>query len=342
MLNCFYYNNTGKKFFSKYDAATNLENTKLWYYDHIFRRCNWSIEPYEDLTYLYKLRAQEIRDSYDYLVLAYSGGIDSTTILETFYYNNIHLDEILCVGAFSRDSKQGSDENHNGEIYTNCFETLNDLSLSNTKISIVDYTVNFDTLTLSNQDDWYKKIGSWFSFHHWFWYDLSTRFPVDKKIGIIFGIDKPNLNKVNDKFYFCFKDSSILQYGMTVETYNNPTNVERINYYWAPTASKIIIKQCHTLMNFYKEFVENQRLISENDFNANSVKFSNKLVYNLKHPLKFISPKSPSSILSLRDSYAKKFSDFKDLTIFKNYIQGIERLPPNMQTAICSHPYYLN
>lgn len=55
----------------------------------------WTIEPEESLRELYKQRAIQIRESYDYLILYYSGGSDSSTILRTFLDNNIFLDEIV-------------------------------------------------------------------------------------------------------------------------------------------------------------------------------------------------------------------------------------------------------
>jgi len=49
----------------------------------------------ESLDFLYALRARQLREKYDYLVLYFSGGADSTNILKTFIDNNIFLDEIV-------------------------------------------------------------------------------------------------------------------------------------------------------------------------------------------------------------------------------------------------------
>ena len=45
---------------------------------------------------LYKQRALQLRDRYDYLILGYSGGADSDNILKVFQQNKIHLDEVWC------------------------------------------------------------------------------------------------------------------------------------------------------------------------------------------------------------------------------------------------------
>jgi hypothetical protein len=56
---------------------------------------DWTVEPLETFKDLCKEYAQYIRDNYDYVILYYSGGSDSTTILNTFLDNNIKIDEIV-------------------------------------------------------------------------------------------------------------------------------------------------------------------------------------------------------------------------------------------------------
>ena len=60
-----------------------------------FNIFDWSKEPTESWKELKKQRAQHIRDNYDYVVLYFSGGSDSTTVLNSFYDNNIYIDEIV-------------------------------------------------------------------------------------------------------------------------------------------------------------------------------------------------------------------------------------------------------
>ena len=61
----------------------------------LFRSFNWRSRLNVPLTDLYRLRAQQLRDKYDYLILWFSGGADSTTILQSFIHNGIHLDEVI-------------------------------------------------------------------------------------------------------------------------------------------------------------------------------------------------------------------------------------------------------
>ena len=90
--------------------TTVAENVGFYYHDKEFSKIDWNYEPPQSLQDLYRIKAEKIRQDYGYVILAYSGGMDSSQVLETFYYNNIHIDEILMVGAFSQDSYGGSDE----------------------------------------------------------------------------------------------------------------------------------------------------------------------------------------------------------------------------------------
>jgi hypothetical protein len=78
----------------EYSKIVN-EQPLLYYHDDLFNKVEWSVEPPKPLQEYYQLQAEKIRDEYDYVVLCYSGGIDSTNILETFYFNNIKIDKII-------------------------------------------------------------------------------------------------------------------------------------------------------------------------------------------------------------------------------------------------------
>jgi hypothetical protein len=86
-------------FYSKLDAikySADTGHTVEWNFnDQILSSCDWLTEPKESLEELYKQRAQQIRDKYDYVVVMFSGGCDSTAVLDSFVDNNIPLDEVM-------------------------------------------------------------------------------------------------------------------------------------------------------------------------------------------------------------------------------------------------------
>ena len=107
MLNL-YWEYAGTRYRSKFRAldAANGNYKQITFRIHEsedFDNYTWSIEPKSSLKQLQKERALQLRDTYDYLKLWFSGGGDSTTVLNTFLENNIHIDEI-CVYRYSFDN----------------------------------------------------------------------------------------------------------------------------------------------------------------------------------------------------------------------------------------------
>jgi len=311
-----YYFDDGKTFESKIEALQHSlktrKNFRLYYFDEIFSSIDWSIEPIGSLEYHYQQQAQRIRDCYDRIILCYSGGHDSTNILETYFYNNIKLDKIVVVGALSQDSQFGADENHNGELYHNVFPYLKELGLEHIT-QVCDYTSLFDKVinfSVNNYgENWIDVIGTRLSPHNWFWRDIEKHVvPIEwrkQRVAIIFGKDKPNVVWSNNKFGFCFTDIVINNYGNIMKN----ENCDRINFYWDPNYPYALIKQLHVLKKAYEASID--------------IKDTDSIVYNLKNPLKFKSPKSPYNYLSLRDNFiiSKKDSD-----VYKLYFNGLKYL----------------
>ena len=93
-----YYTVGDFRSYSKFEAASVHEKTSkplLWNFNRVTYDCyDWTQEPPESLNELYRIRAQQIREKYDYLVLWFSGGADSTNVLDAFLKNNIKLDDV--------------------------------------------------------------------------------------------------------------------------------------------------------------------------------------------------------------------------------------------------------
>ena len=302
-----YYSDDGFTFTSKIQAIEHGKPFKFYYHDDVWSNLNWSIEPPLSIEHYYKEYAQIIRESYDYVILCYSGGYDSTNILETFYYNNIPLDKIIIVGALSQDSFSGVDENHNGELYHNAFPVINNLGLSSITETF-DYTKLFEDMnsfSVYSNEDWIHQVQGFYSPHNWFWYDLE-KYVVpnnkkDKKVAVIFGKDKPKY----DMERFWFSDKACLSYAHGA---NKNETIERINFYWEPDYPLILIKQVHMLKNV---------------FDMGKYLTPDEIVYNLKNPLIFKSPKSTNSVLSLRDYY---LIDKKNTKVFDYFKSSAKRI----------------
>ena len=119
MLNS-YWEYAGTRYKNKFRAidAANGKYKRITFHtfeDVSFNNYSWSIEPGTPLKQLQKERALQLRDTYDYIKLWFSGGADSTTMLNTFLDNNIHIDEI---GVY-RSSIDGDFDNNLGDYEIN-------------------------------------------------------------------------------------------------------------------------------------------------------------------------------------------------------------------------------
>lgn len=309
-----------------YEAWKSNGNCKFYYYDSIFEKANWKIEPSETLPQLYAKRAQQIRDEYDYVILCYSGGNDSSNILETFYYNNIHIDEIVMVGSFSQDvADESLDENHNTDLYRNAFPLLKTLNLPNTKITVIDYTklfrdINQFSLIQKYEVEWIKHIGTHKSPHNLFWNNFRKFVGPNntKKTAWIMGVEKAIvLYDKHYKPYVVFNDANINNYGMNYID----ENFKRINFYCDadPESINIQIKQAHVYHNAMKLAswdIKRKVLATQ----SNRLLTKNKLFYQPKNPLIFQSEKSNNSFLSARDQF---LLNNKNSDIYQSYISAV-------------------
>jgi hypothetical protein len=341
-----YYTGDGKYFTSKIQAVEYASKSNLplnyYYFDDVYKKVNWGIEPAESIDFLYKVQAQKIRDEYDYVVLMYSGGYDSTNILEVFHFNNIKIDKIVVTGAFSKDTSNYKDQNHNAEIYLNAFPYLEDLGLNSITQVIDNSTLYNDPANFSifeYGDDWADHIGSRFSPHHFFWRDLDrhVEIPVeykDKKIAFIWGTDKPLLQKnQNGSLFFCFMDTVITSYGRVNQPFKY--NVTNINFYWDPTFPAILTKQLHMIKKLYLE--DNISLPYKTDHKNNTGLVY--LIYDFKKPINYKSSKTSVSHFAKRDFF---LNEHRRSDLYKFYERGIKKVvAPSVFKNVNSKQYII-
>lgn len=252
----------GQLFDNKFDAVqfAQLTNSKVeWYFfDDVFQKTNWYIEPELSLTELYRLRAKQIREQYDYIVVFCSGGSDSTNVINTFLNNNIHVDEIIGIAPlnglknWSFNSNNTNEENTISEVKFALLPLLNKIASShpNIKITINDY---FDNLTDMISDEWmYEGCGnivttltSQFTevlkFNH-----IDKLIQSGKRVALIYGTDKPIIRIGESKsLYFIFADAGVNY--LNLPTYRKFNNVDRVLFYWSPELPELLVKQAHVV-----------------------------------------------------------------------------------------------
>jgi len=258
-----FYQVSDLKFFSKFDAATVAHQKNLpikWNFNEaIFEHLDWTTEPTESLSELYRQRAQQLREKYDYLVLWYSGGADSDNILDTFINNDIKMDEVASYINYSGDQDRYGFVN--AEIFNLAAPKIEKLKetkqpwLKHTIIDICQLTVDYFKKS-SAKFDWAYDINHYANPNcaargqivetqpHW--QDLINR---GLKVGFIYGADKPNVTGVQGKYYFKFTDTidgNVTSYQQTQS--KNGQFYEL--FYWQTDVPKMPIKQGHVIKRY--------------------------------------------------------------------------------------------
>ena len=83
--------------------ATRTGKDVSWNFNRLtYDSLDWTQTNGRSLQDLYRDRAWQLRQKYKWHCLAWSGGGDSTTVLDSFLLNNIHLDEIVILWPHSR------------------------------------------------------------------------------------------------------------------------------------------------------------------------------------------------------------------------------------------------
>ena len=269
----FYYNKgiyscNGKSFHNKIEAifeANRSDKPVSWdYHDSIFSNYHWDLDPPIGLEELYKQRALQLREAYDHIVLFYSGGVDSWYILNTFIKNNIHLDEIYMYGPFEAEEKHyrslGYDRSpgyYTREIKQSLPLLKKLVADRKIKINVFDWTRNI--IEAANDPDWFYTAGVRFdptcmvrSKFHKIFREHSEMRHKGKKVGFVYGIDKPRLMRDDKSIYFSFLD-------VIMTTSVLPTNDilgeywENDEYfYWTPNLPELPIKMGHAVVNYLK------------------------------------------------------------------------------------------
>jgi hypothetical protein len=262
------YKCNGKLFANKIDAIleANTSNRHVdWdYHDDIFSKSNWNVEPPVELEELYRQRALQLREAYDHLVLFYSGGVDSWYILNTFIKNKIKLDEIYMYGPFEAEEKMydtlGTDRNpgyYTREIKQSLPLLRKLVKNKKIKINVFDWTKSI--IEAANDRDWFYTAGVRFdptcmvrSKFHKIFREHSEMRHKGKKVGFVYGIDKPRLIRDNKNIYFSFLD-------VIMTTSVLPTNDilgeywENDEYfYWTPNLPELSIKMSHVVVNYLR------------------------------------------------------------------------------------------
>ena len=265
--------------FSKVEAIELSRGTghfPQWVFNDLEFSCyDWQTEPQATLKQLYARRAQQIRENYDYVVLFYSGGADSSNILDTFIENSVPFDEIATFNYWAVDSDPTS--YFNAEQVQVSYPRIKYLQDSGVKFfhRFIDLS-SIAKQVLTNND--YRLSRSYWSNSHWGTSLLCKSFIREsvpayqklieqgKKLVFVWGCDKPRLFQENGRYCIKFQDITDTCIATRTQIVNREWEYDEF-FYWAPEAADIICKQGHVLMDFFRR----SRLSPDGDHRRNDL-----------------------------------------------------------------------
>lgn len=343
-----YYTVGTQTYYSKVQAlieGTKTKNFPVWNFNNeVFGKLDWATDPAVSLKDLYRLRAQQLREKYDWIRVEASGGGDSTTAIFSFLLNDIHIDEVIF-----RYPKTG-EKNVTGDAYnTKCENTLSEWDFAakpllnwiathypKVKITIHDYSE--DMLNESDRDEtWVFKSKDYFQpghsskHHNYGTIDHKRMAEEGKSICILYGIDKPKICIKDGKWYLYFLD---LQANHSNPDMGDYTNITNEYFYWTPDLPEIVLKQSHIIKNWFS-LPQNQYLqylvrwpnhsIAHRTTYESVVK---PLIYPDYNPTTFQVAKPTNSFYNEMDFWF--YTNFKETKVYQIWQAGLNLLVDNI------------
>jgi hypothetical protein len=262
-----YYLVGWKKFYNKTLALIYAKQYSFevrWIFnDDVYGIQDWAVPVEESLESLYLRRAKQIRDTYDYVILYYSGGSDSHNVLTTFVDNNIHIDEIVMelpeIDKNHFNDCDTSSRNVYGEILYVAAPRLKEIQNKlnpNTKIRFTDFSK--PVIELMQKDNWFETMPTNAFFNlgqigrqllHSTDRTLIDLANKSRKVCQLYGVDKPLVTFDGNDYYAYFTDSSAMHVNPVTPENNKEyaDYVETEFFYWTPDMPEIVIKQAQLI-----------------------------------------------------------------------------------------------
>lgn len=274
-----FYIYKNKGFISKLDALTaavtngDQDPNIGWYFgDHVYDQFDWSVEPPGSITDLYAQRARQLRDTYDYIILLYSGGSDSHEMLHAFLDNNIPIDEIQTlhpaqlIGGYLEDKVIRPDDPMAlaAEYEYRAKPMFKWLAQNHPKIKL--RVIDSSAMLIRSDDNWWNDTlnSSWL--HSWYpaqftaaVLDAATNNQSDKqKTCMLWGNNKPFIQITNDYHLVNgFTDFS-RPYSAWIDSSGSKRNIYFEDFYWSLDAPLIPIKQSHLCLKKLQQELNNK------------------------------------------------------------------------------------
>lgn len=355
-----YYLIGDQVFFNKIEAVRYASQTKqpivYKFHDDIFSSIDWSIRPPGTLQEMYRERAQQIRDKYDYIIIYFSGGADSWTVLNSFLANGIRVDEVFTRRNSTERKYKDADPNNRNEVNLASeyeYAVLPVLehirkNFPEIKITIDDVADVFEKTEI--EESQVLSMDRWHTMTATYKYnrrsdDEAVQESHLKTIGVVVGADKIKCVAKDGKYFAFFSD-------VAQADHLSPGREAEL-FYWTPDMPQLPILQAHCVMEHYKENdVKNAIVTGVQKSITDYTQMYRHVCYPDYNPDTFQVDKPYGSLVWQSEAWLHKhnpkFSEswaWATKELYKGVNeQYINRLPNNLVVGlkpIPSRPYYL-
>lgn len=241
-------------------ATSTGEEMKWYFHDELYNAADWMKNPSLSLKEIYKQRAQQIRDDYDYVLVMVSGGADSTNVVLSFLENGIHIDEVVAgaplsgLKSWNWSDKDYRPENMVSETKYAQIPFLDEIKTKwpNVRVTINDY---FEEMARYETDEWIQNASVWIN-------STCARHSLDslkhikdlaeqgKRIAKVYGIDKPILCRGTKGGIYATIPDGTVQVAAHKSTREGHSSIEPVLFYYAPEMTQVMVKMSHVLAKF--------------------------------------------------------------------------------------------
>ena len=332
-----------KVFYSKPMAlieSTQTGHFPEWNFNNsVFGAQSWTEEPEDSLLELYRRRAQQLRDRYDYIRLELSGGADGNTALYAFVLNGIHLDEVVFRYPKTGEKNVSADpfntkpENTLSEWEYAAKPTLEWLATHSPKTIITMHDYSVEMLEGKHDESWVFYTRDYFQPGHRFKHTVDAvrehkiLLEKDQSVCMLWGVDKPKVCIRDKKWYLYFMDIQANAANPDVKEYTNVTNEY---FFWTPDLPEMIRKQAHTIKNWF-DLPSNQylqHLVRWPNYSfAQRTTFEHivkPLIYPDYDPTTFQTSKPTNSFYNEMDYWF--YTNFQDTDVYNTWQAGLKLL----------------
>lgn len=305
-----------------------------------FSSHDWTTEPQESLEELYRQRCLAMRQKYDYLILSYSGGADCQNIAESFIGNGIRLDELINRSAsvqIDMSNHEIDSTHHANESRRAAWPNYQKLRDLQPDLVFTHYDYSTDIYESWAVADTTLETRNYFSPNIEVKKNLirQSRAPTTaKKIGLIFGVDKPPIFYDQSRFYVSFLDDTVHCQGASWYDYDDD-RVSSEYFYWSPESIKILIKQAHIVKRWFLQHPALLHLLlPTRPDRTHLYDILNRLVYPKFDPLIWQVQKQNEIIATPEDIW---FVQQKETTGFRRWLDIVQAYSSAVQSLRQRH-----